>query len=73
MTPSERNAHKWFWYVMKQNITSELDLKMIEECESQLEMSSKCEEWISSSRKNKYIDSGIFQMPPRLTIKVIVK
>lgn len=73
ISPSESNAQKWFWYVMRQNITSDVDLKMIEECEKQLEMSTKCEEWIGSSRKNKYIDSGIFQMPSRLTIKVIVK
>ncbi len=72
ITPSEENAEKWFWYVMRQNLTSSIDLEMIEECEKQLEMSSKCREWISSGRKNKYIDSGIFQLPPRLTIKIIV-
>lgn len=73
VNPSEINARKWFWYAIKQNVTSKTDLEMIKECEKQLEMSAKCEEWISSSRKNKYIDSSIFQMPPRLTIKIIVK
>jgi hypothetical protein len=73
MAPSETNAQKWFWYVMKQNITTKGDLEMIENCEKQLETSTKCTEWISSSRKNKYIEGSIFQMPPRLNIKVIVK
>jgi len=71
--PSTGNSKKWFWYIMRQNMTSAIDLQMIEECEQELEMSTKCEEWISSSRKNKYIDSSIFQMPPRLTLKIIVK
>jgi len=73
VAPSIENVNKWFWYVMRQNVTSETDLNMIEECENQLERSTKCEEWVSISRKNKYINGGIFQMPARIILKVIVK
>lgn len=67
--PSVENSTKWYKEVFVQNMTVEQQ-QMIDECINQ--GGTDCEELIEISRRNRYIDGGMFQMGSRIVLTVIV-
>lgn len=68
--PSYENSERWYKETFGKNISREQYI-MLEECIEQ--GVDNCDELIEVARKNKYIDSGIFQMGSRIIITVIVE
>ena len=75
-TPSPEKSREWYWQVLENEITQE-DRDMVAKCKIQEaageKMTTNCEELILTSRKNRYMESQLFEAGNRVNIEVIVE
>lgn len=73
--PSKEQSEKWFWKILKKESTPK-EQEMITRAKLQADKEGKSPEqligWITTARKNKYVDGCIFQTTP-ITLRIIVE